>query len=78
MVGRLRSAHDKPEIWPLWAVGLMAAAVIALSALCGWLNDKAQKAADAIAKRVEEAQQRIDEDQRLAELAKREERREVR
>lgn len=72
VIAKLKPQETSPEIWPLWAVVMLAAAVIALSAFCGWLNDKAQRAAEVIVQRVEEAQERIDEHQAAAQAWSRE------
>lgn len=64
VVAHLRPAAVSPEIWPLKVVAMIALFVIGLSAVCAWLNDQAARAAEAVVTRIEEAQARIDADQR--------------
>ena len=66
VIARLRPAHESPEIWPLKAVALLVGCVIALSAACAVIADKAEKATNSVMGRVEAVVKRMDEERACA------------
>lgn len=58
--------HESPEIWPLKAVVVLVLCIIAVSAACAVIAQKAEAAAGSVMERVEQVVARMDVEQEKA------------